>query len=99
VLDEIKEFAPIRGDNFYKHTDQSPTTGFPLFTIEIYPKQDSIDNKNLGNLMRLPLGRNQKSPDPTFFVDLSAPIEELRPHRNPVEVLTAGYSPWQVSDA
>lgn len=81
VLDSFgsDSWKPVRGDNFFKCSNQDPVTGYPNLSIELFPKQGSLENKDLGNLMRLPLGRNLKSSDPTFFVDPSAPIGELKP--------------------
>lgn len=93
VLEELGCFAPSRGQNFYKHENDDPVDGYSNFTIEVFPKQDSLDGKDLGNLMRLPLGRNLKSSDPTFFVDLTRPMADLQPHNNPVGLLTTG-NPW-----
>lgn len=73
VLDSLEGMKPVRGDNFFK------TDRYPNLSIECFPKQDSLDGKDLGNLMRLPLGRNLKSTDPTFFIDMSSPLAEFRP--------------------
>lgn len=73
VLDTIGEFKPLRGENFFKHVD------YENISIEVFPKQGSLDGKDLGNLMRLPLGRNLKSADPTFFIDMTTPLAEMRP--------------------
>lgn len=73
VLDAISAIKPLRGKNFFKHEE------YQNLSIEVFPKQDSLDAKDLGNLMRLPLGRNLKSDDPTFFIDMTSPIAEMRP--------------------
>lgn len=90
TLDMVGDFVPHRGQVFYKHKNPDPIRGFANFTVEVFPKQSSLDGKSLGNLVRLPLGRNQKSSDPTFFLDMKAPMAELRPHPDPVELLTTG---------
>jgi len=79
VLDALPEWQPSKGDNFYLCENKSPASGFPEFSIEIFPKQDSLEGKDLGNLMRLPLGRNIKSKDPSFFMDTSGDPYELKP--------------------
>lgn len=81
VLDSLECFVPVRGRNFFKHVNEDPVLGYPNFTIEVFPKQERVDNKHkgLGNLMRLPLGRNLKTTDPTFFVDCRYPMTELKP--------------------
>lgn len=93
VLDSIGEFKPLRGDNFFKHADTDVLNGFPNLSIEVFPKQDSLDGKDLGNLMRLPLGRNLKAPkEPAFFLDMTAPIGVFKP-LDPTVALNAD-SPW-----
>jgi hypothetical protein len=67
---------------------------FHNFHIELFPKQRSLEGKDLGNLVRLPLGKNLHNPgDPTFFVDLTKPMTELSPV-DPVYALTTD-NPWQ----
>lgn len=91
VLDMTDEFEELRGKNFFKHKNDDPVHGFQNFSIEVFPKQDTLDGKNLGNLVRLPLGRNFKNPkDPTFFLDMTAPIGEFKPHSDPIKLLTEG---------
>lgn len=94
VLDSLGCFEPVRGRNFFKHVSDDPVDGYPNFTIEVFPKQERVDNKQkgLGNLMRLPLGRNQKTTDPTFFVDCSHPMTELKPLDPAVALKTL--DPW-----
>lgn len=93
-LDTLGCWAPSRGDNFFKHADQDFLTGYPALSIEVFPKQDSLQGKDLGNLMRLPLGRNLKSSDPTFFVNMTTAMAEMSPI-DPVWAMTEGAkSPW-----
>jgi hypothetical protein len=75
VLKSYDVFEPVRGDNFYRHTNE-PQWGFPNVEVEIFPKQGSLEGKDLGNLMRLPLGRNLKGGE-AFFVDPNAPAGQL----------------------
>lgn len=49
-------FAPCRGENFFKHRYT-----YENITIEVFPKQSSLEGKDLGNLVRLPLGVNRKT--------------------------------------
>lgn len=90
TLAVMDEWEPFRGKNFFKHKLQSPELGYPSFSVEVFPKQNSLEGKDLGNLMRLPLGKNLKSSDPTFFLDLTAPVAQLVPHRDPVSLLESG---------
>lgn len=89
---EACNFELFRGNNFYRFAD--PSGGKDLlhrmdnFSVEVYPKQDSMDGKDLGNLMRLPLGVNLKSPkDRAFFLDMRAAITQFLP-MDPIEALT-----------
>lgn len=89
------EFVPSNGKNFYQYNSDDPIDGFKNLKIELFPKQDSMDGKDLGNLVRLPLGVNKKNPkDPCFFVDQRLPHTELVPHPDPVSLLLSG-DPWK----
>lgn len=91
VLEIVDEFQPVRGKNFWEHKNDDPVHGFKNFTIETFPKQVSLEGKNLGNLLRLPLGKNFKNPqDPTFFMDMTGPMSEFKPHPDPVKLLKEG---------
>lgn len=87
VLDAVGGFTATRGTNFFQHE------GFHNLSVEVFPKQGSLDGKDLGNLMRLPLGRNMKSKDPTFFMDMTAPMAALQPV-DPIFALSTA-SPWK----
>lgn len=84
VLEDLANTAlgkvyPIKGDVFYRFENQHVELGQPNITIEVFPKQTSLDGMSLGNLMRLPLGVNLKNPkDPTFFVDMAARLNDLK---------------------
>ena len=87
VLDSVGKFKPTRGENFFEHVD------YPNLSIEVFPKQSSLDGKDLGNLMRLPLGKNLKAPkDPTFFIDMTSPLGVMKP-MNPETALLIE-NPW-----
>jgi hypothetical protein len=80
---EALPIEAVRGKMMYKWNRQNQE-GFAeheIFTIEVFPKQDELSGEGgFGNLMRLPLGKNQKSNDPTFFVDTeNATLGTLRP--------------------
>lgn len=88
VLDSMGCFEPLRGVNFVKHKNTDVLEGFPNLSIEVFPKQGSLDGKDLGNLMRLPLGRNLKAPkEPTFFIDMTKPLADFSPV-DPIKALT-----------
>lgn len=93
VMDTLGEFKASRGQNFFRHTNQDPVDGYPNITIEVFPKQASLEGKDLGNLMRLPLGKNQKSNDPTFFIDMTSATGQMIPI-DPVFALTSP-TPWR----
>jgi hypothetical protein len=88
IVLESLGYQATRGDNFFKHGD------YENLSVETFPKQGSLDGKDLGNLMRLPLGRNLKAPkEPTFFMDMTAPMGTLAP-LDPVYALTT-MSQWK----
>jgi hypothetical protein len=95
VLETSGEFELVRGNNFFKHRDKDPEDGYPNLSIETFPKQGSLDGKDLGNLMRLPLGENRKAHQQAvspMFLDFSAPPNEFRP-LDLFDALTAA-DPW-----
>lgn len=94
LLDSWGCFEAVRGDNFYRHTPWGDRQGYPSLEIEVFPKQDSLEGKDLGNLLRLPLGINQKSQQRAYFIDLGCPPPPTEfPEADPVKVLDpAGYS-------
>lgn len=92
VTDSMVLWEPTKGDNFFQYyPDGDDWALFKNFSIEVFPKQDSLEGKDLGNLMRLPLGKHLKSKDPTFFMDIinvSDNQYELHPISDPVALLT-----------
>jgi len=88
------DIIPVRGKNFYKFTDQDPTSYFNNVSIEVFPKQDAVSHGGYGNLVRLPMGKNLKNPkDPCFFIDTSilrVSGAEIVPHPDPVSLLNGG---------
>lgn len=94
VLDFSDEWTLKKGQHFFGHKVEDPALGYQNFSIETFPKQDTLEGKDLGNLMRLPLGRNLKSNDPTFFLDLTTPPGVMQPHLDPVRLLETG-DPFQ----
>lgn len=84
VLKEL-DFTEERGDVFFAHI------GYPNLMVEVFPKQDSLDGKDLGNLMALPLGIHRKTGKRKQFVRVSSDsITVIDPH----EAL-GGYRPWE----
>lgn len=87
VMEAEGDFARIKGEHFWKH--QTPEDAPNNITVEVFPKQDSLDSKDFGNLMRLPLGIHQKSKKSAFFIDPNTPYEVLKP-ADPLETLLNG---------
>lgn len=86
-------FEPLRGKNFYKHRNDDPHIGYGCIDLEVFPKQDDLNGKDLGNLMRLPLGIHGKSKQRSHFVTLNSYADELV-ELDPVVALEGG-EPWQ----
>lgn len=96
VLDSMGMWQTERGDSVFGLKDKVPDNPLVNFTVEVYPKQGSLQGKDLGNLLRLPLGRNLKSSDPTFFMDLTSSLADMRPV-DPEWALTTT-DPWKRPD-
>jgi len=83
----------FRGNNFYRYKAEGVLAkdnimNMNQYSLEVYPKQDSLDGKDLGNLIRLPLGVNLKSPkDKPFFLDMRTALSSFSP-MSPIEALT-----------
>lgn len=85
VLDSLQDFELERGKNFYRHV-----RAFAALSIEVFPKQDEVRaNGGLGNLIRLPLGINQKSGRPGWFINLDTPLDQFT-QDDPLLVLQEG---------
>lgn len=79
--------VPFKGENFWRHK-----TEYHTLDIEVFPKQTSLDGKDLGNLMSLPLGINRVTGKRKFFITTKGPQDELV-EMNPERVLS-GDNPW-----
>lgn len=90
VLMAFGIFEPTRGDNFWKH---KAVTAYSNITIEVFPKQNTLDGKDLGNLMRLPLGINQRTGRRGRFINSKAQINRLI-EMDPIRALS-GDLPWE----
>lgn len=87
VLRNKGGFVPIKGENFWQHD-----THFNNIEIEVFPKQESLEGKDFGNLMRLPLGKNLKTGQRSYFLDCRCQYTEFR-EMNPMDAL-GGELPW-----
>ena len=90
VLKSFGCFSPSRGENFFVHD----LGVYANVEIEVFPKQDNLEGKDLGNLMRLPLGRNLKSGNASYFLDCACPYTELR-ELDPVVALNGEHTFWK----
>ncbi len=73
VLDSyVGVFRAVRGDSFFEGA-----TSYRNVSLELFPKQDDLDGKDLGNLLRLPLGVNRKTGQAGFFVDINHGYDKL----------------------
>lgn len=86
-------FVLEKGKNFFGVADQSPDNPLRNISVEIFPKQTSLDTDGLGNLLRLPLGTNRHSGRPGFFIDLKAPFTTMA-KLDPFTAIQVG-DPWQ----
>lgn len=77
VLDSYGCFELARGKNFYTHSLRD----VPI-TIEIFPKQEKVNKGGFGNLLKLPLGVNQKSSRRAFFYNPRDPLSHLNPYNS-----------------
>jgi len=84
LVEGRSKFIPDRGRNFFKHEEF-----FPAVSIEVFPKQDEVKADGFGNLVRLPLGINQKSGKPGFFLDMNTPQTQFKID-DPMLALTQG---------
>lgn len=84
VLESFSQFVATRGNNFFHHRE-----AYQTLEIEVFPKQDNLDGKDLGNLMRLPLGVNRRSGQRSYFLDLRAGYDTLAP-ADPEPILSEG---------
>lgn len=93
VLELMQEWKLSKGNSTFDCSNTDPVTGFPNFDIEVYPKQETLGEGQLGNLLRLPMGVNKKAPkNPTFFLDLRAPMGEWR--ERPWAEALSDQNPW-----
>lgn len=81
-----------KGNNFFKFVPDLEANFDPrCITIEVFPKQTTLEGKTHGNLVRLPLGKNLKAPnEPTFFMDMTGNFgDECFKPKDAIEALTS----------
>jgi len=79
--------VPFRGDNFYRHEYD-----YQSIDIEVFPKQASLDGKDLGNLMKLPLGVHRVTGRRAEFIHAKGRLDTLSV-MDPERALS-GDAPW-----
>lgn len=90
VLDSFEgKYVPARGTNFYRNIDPD----FEAVSVEVFPKQEGLDGKDLGNLLRLPMGVNRKSGNRAYFLRYGS-YGELTEHTDPLKAMTGDMDPW-----
>lgn len=89
ILESIGSFKPLRGANFFAHENPEMSV-----EIEVFPKQGSLDGKDLGNLLRLPLGRNLKSGREGCFLRCGGGKRAKFARMDPIAALS-GVLPWE----
>lgn len=88
ILDDFGCFEAFRGTNFFRHT-----TDYRTLDIEVFPKQSSLEGKDLGNLMKLPLGIHQVTGVRSEFISCRTDYQTLAP-MDPQRALD-GDLPWE----
>lgn len=88
ILEEMTVFERFRGDNFWRHKND-----FEVVDIEVFPKQTSLDGKDLGNLMKLPLGVHRVTGVRSEFITTKSTLNRLVP-MDPINALE-GDLPWE----
>lgn len=88
VLKKVPQYKPLRGENFFVH--ENPEM---CIELEVFPKQNSLDGKDLGNLLRLPLGKNLKSGKEGCFLRTGGGARAQFARMDPVAALS-GELPW-----
>lgn len=91
ALDVIESFGDritaTRGENFFR------CEGF-VCEIEVFPKQTSLDGKDLGNLVRLPLGIHTKTGARGYFLRFDNDATKFV-EMSPEDALMKQILPWE----
>ena len=88
ILREFAVFEAFRGENFWRHKD-----AYHVLDIEVFPKQTSLDGKDLGNLMKLPLGIHRVTKTKAEFITTKSTVDRLVT-MDPYDALS-GDLPWE----
>ena len=68
LLKLVGDFVPLKGKNFFQYRPESDPESLNAVTIEVFPKQDTLQAGGLGNLLALPLGVNRRTGGRREFV-------------------------------
>lgn len=90
VLESFGCFEAYRGDCFWQHSGVSDYKD--NISIEVFPKQESLEGKELGNLMKLPLGINRKTGARAEFLDCRVGYNRLK--KMDPQLALGGLLPW-----
>lgn len=88
VLTGFGCFVPFRGENFWRHE-----SAYRALEIEIFPKQTTLEGKDLGNLMKLPLGVHRVTKKRAEFLSCKVGMDTISP-MDPERALE-GDLPWE----
>jgi hypothetical protein len=88
VLQTLGCFEAFRGNNFWRHT-----SAYENLEIEVFPKQTTLQGKEYGNLMRLPLGINRKTGRVSRFLAFDNGFQDEWNVMPPLQAL-GGALPW-----
>jgi hypothetical protein len=89
VINSFGVFNPTRGKNFYRHVHD-----YDVIEIEVFPKQSEVSTDGFGNLMRLPLGVNQKTGKKSYFVSCRTGYDRVDLEMDAMRALE-GDLPWE----
>lgn len=89
------------GKNSFKHEQDGDVEDqfldFHQYSLDTFPAKDTLSHGGFGDLLRLPLGVDLRSPkDRGFFLDMRGPLSEFKP-MDPIEALTTT-SIWKYPD-
>jgi hypothetical protein len=88
ILEEATVYEKFRGDNFWRHQ-----FAYEVLDIEVFPKQDTLNGKDLGNLMALPLGIHRLTKKPKAFLSMKGRLDKMM-KMDPEHALS-GDLPWE----
>lgn len=74
ILEGWRCFELVRGQNFWRHTNPDI---YQDLEIETFPKQATVNDGGLGNLMALPLGINRKTGNKKCFISVRSELNKI----------------------